>query len=67
MAKAPALLLASEKSAAQLLDMKLTEFRGLVEAGALPRPVDIHGFQRWRVAELEAIATGAVLDEDFET
>jgi len=47
--------------------MKLTEFRGLVEAGALPRPVDIHGFQRWRVAELEAIATGAVLDEDFET
>ncbi|MGY6697868.1 MAG: hypothetical protein ACXIUW_17835 [Roseinatronobacter sp.] len=59
-------ILASEKTAAALLDMKPVEFRSLVEAGALPPPENFHGFQRWRVKDLEAIASGAVMEGDFE-
>ncbi len=62
----PALLFASDKSAAQLLDMKPAEFLSLVERGALPGPEDIGGRPRWRVATLEAINSGATLDQDFE-
>ncbi|WP_297775585.1 hypothetical protein [uncultured Roseovarius sp.] len=63
----PAPILASEKTAAALLDMKPAEFRSLVERGALPRPQDIQGFSRWRVADLEAIWTGNAMDsEEFE-
>lgn len=64
---APVPLFAKEQTAARLLDMKPTEFRDLVAAGALPSPIAIEGYKRWRVADLEAIASGAVLDEDFET
>lgn len=49
------------------MDMTPAEFRGLVEAGALPAPINLHGFVRWRVADLEAIQTGAAMDEDFVT
>lgn len=66
MANRPAPFLASEKTAAALLDMKPAEFRSLVQAGALPPPENFHGFQRWRVKELEAIASGDPLDGEFE-
>ena len=59
-------ILASEKTAAALLDMKPVEFRSLVEAGALPPPENFHGVQRWRVKDLEAIASGAVMEGEFE-
>ncbi|EAQ22822.1 hypothetical protein [Roseovarius sp. 217] len=63
----PAPILASEKTAAALLDMKPAEFRSLVERGALPGPQEIHGFARWRVADLEAIWTGDAMDTgEFE-
>lgn len=62
----PAPILASEKTAAALLDMKPAEFRSLVQAGALPPPEDFRGFQRWRVKDLEAIASGDQLDAEFE-
>lgn len=62
----PSLILASEKTAAALLDMKPAEFRSLVQAGALPPPDNFHGFQRWRVTDLEAIAEGAAMEGDFE-
>ncbi|MDB6455201.1 helix-turn-helix transcriptional regulator [Falsirhodobacter sp. 20TX0035] len=53
------MLYASERSAARLLDMKPTEFRALVDAGALPRPVKIAGaVERWRVQDLDAILQG---------
>lgn len=60
------LILASEKTAAALLDMKPAEFRSLVQAGALPPPKDFHGFQRWRVSDLKAIADGAAMEDEFE-
>ena len=61
-------ILAAERLAAKLLDMSQSEFRGLVSVGALPPPIDFNGLQRWRVADLEAIADGTILDEDdFET
>jgi hypothetical protein len=59
-------LFASERNAARLLDMRPSDFRHLVDAGALPGPENIHGFLRWRVAALEAINTGTVLYEEFE-
>lgn len=60
-------ILAGEHMAAKLLDMTLGDFRGLVECGALPGPAVwiADKFPRWSVADLEAIATGAVLQEDF--
>lgn len=58
---------ASERTAASLLDMKPAEFLSLVQCGALPKPKDLHGYTRWRVAELEAIGSGVAMDdEDFE-
>lgn len=36
-------ILASERSAAKLLNMKPTEFRTLVSDGVLPNPVNIDG------------------------
>lgn len=60
-------LFASERTAARLLDMKPREFLALVSAGALPRPVKIGGkFERWSVKELEAIKTGAAMDDAFQ-
>lgn len=63
----PALLFASDKSAAQLLDMKRAEFLSLVERGAIQGPEYIGGVARWRVSTLEAINSGAAMDEEFET
>ena len=61
------LILASEKNAAKLLDMRPAEFRELVEAGALPRGHEIApGYVRWRVAELDAIVTGQAMAEAFQ-
>ncbi|WP_282027092.1 hypothetical protein [Limimaricola cinnabarinus] len=48
-------ILATEKTAAQLLDMKPAEFRRLVEQGALPKP---RRFDRWDVDELRSVASG---------
>ncbi|MEM8582501.1 MAG: hypothetical protein AAGF50_14995 [Pseudomonadota bacterium] len=62
-------ILASEKTAAAMLDLDPRQFRELVESGVLPRPANLPGFEkqpRWRVAELEAIASGAAMEDEFE-
>ncbi|MDJ0858639.1 MAG: hypothetical protein QNI90_18715 [Dinoroseobacter sp.] len=51
-------ILASERSAAKLLDMKPADFRSLVDAGVLPKPAKIGEFERWDVEQLRAIASG---------
>lgn len=52
-------ILASETTAARLLDMKPAEFRALVEAGHLPRGREIAcGMIRWPVDDLYRIAKG---------
>lgn len=52
-------LFANESTAARLLDMRTTEFRDLVEAGALPGPCAIGtGLKRWDLEELQAIMRG---------
>ena len=51
-------VLASERTAAKLLDMKPAEFRGLVNNGVLPKPASIGGFERWDVEQLQSIARG---------
>lgn len=52
-------ILASETSAARLLDMKVGEFRRLVEAGHLPRGREIApGMVRWATEDLRRIACG---------
>lgn len=59
----PAPLFASETRAAQLLDMKPTEFRSLVEAGCLPRGREIApGYVRWAVDDLRMIARGEAIE-----
>lgn len=56
-------ILASETSAARLLDMKLAEFRALVDAGHLPRGREIApGLIRWPVDDLRRIACGAAVE-----
>ncbi|WP_299553219.1 hypothetical protein [uncultured Tateyamaria sp.] len=55
---APTILFAGDKKAAALLDMKPTEFRGLVDEGVLPKPTKIGGFERWDVEQLQSIARG---------
>lgn len=42
--------------------MKPSEFRGLVDEGVLPKPVNIGGFDRWDVEQLQAIARGDAAD-----
>ncbi|MBY6138555.1 hypothetical protein KUV26_03825 [Leisingera daeponensis] len=60
-------ILARESTAAKMLDMPLKEFRALVAAGSLPKPVKIGGkVERWSVKQLEAISSGTMLSEDFE-
>ncbi len=59
----PAPILASETSAASLLDMKVAEFRSLVEAGHLPRGREIApGVLRWVTDDLRRIASGEAID-----
>lgn len=56
---APAPILATESTAARLLDMKPGEFRALVEAGHLPRGREIApGVVRWPVDDLRRIVSG---------
>lgn len=61
-------LAVGETTAARMLDMKPAEFRHLVATGALPPPVTLAGFARWRVEDLRAIVAGdaAKPDETFE-
>ena len=59
MADRPAPILATEATAARLLDMKPGEFRALVQAGHLPRGKEIApGLVRWPVDDLRRIASG---------
>lgn len=51
-------ILASERNAAKLLDMKPADFRSLVDSGVLPKPTKIGEFERWDVEQLRAIASG---------
>lgn len=52
-------ILASEASAAKLLDMTRGEFRSLVDAGHLPRGREIApGLMRWVTDDLRRIASG---------
>ena len=56
--KSIGLLFAGNKTAAALLDIKPSEFRGLVEGGHLPKPTNIGGYERWDVEQLQMIARG---------
>jgi len=59
----PAPILASETSAAKLLDMKPAEFCALVERGHLPRGREIApGYIRWDVEDLRRIIRGDAID-----
>lgn len=52
-------ILASEPSAAALLDMPLETFRELVQAGSLPRGIELApGLVRWDVEDLRRIGRG---------
>lgn len=63
----PTPILASEVSAAKLLDMKPNDFRALVAAGVLPRGREIApGFVRWSVDELRRIANGEAAQGSYE-
>jgi hypothetical protein len=55
-------ILASERTAAQLLDLKPAEFLALVEGGHLPPPRNIGGFKRWDVADLRRIGSGSAIE-----
>ena len=60
-------ILASEATAARLLDMKPAEFRALVEAGHLPRGREIApGVPRWVTDDLRRIASGEAIDGGIE-
>ena len=61
------LLLASERTAAQILDLPTKQFRDLVDAGALPKPKQIApGVERWYVPDLDAIAKGEAAGGEIE-
>lgn len=55
-------LFASAAKAAQLLDMKPSEFTTLVKAGVLPGPRTIGDLERWDVEGLRAIMNGQAVD-----
>lgn len=55
-------LFATEATAARLLDMKLSEFRGLVQGGHLPPARRIANMQRWDVEELRKIIAGEAVE-----
>ncbi len=59
---APALIFATERSAARLLDMKTAEFAQLVGNGHLPKPRRIGNMKRWDVDELRRIIVGEVAE-----
>lgn len=56
-------ILATEATAAKLLDLKPEDFRRYVEAGHLPRGREIApGLVRWPVEDLRRIAEGRAVD-----
>lgn len=56
-------ILASEETAAKLLDMKLTQFRALVEAGHLPKGRAIApDCVRWSTDDLRRISNGEAVN-----
>lgn len=58
--------LASEKTAAELLDMKPAEFRQLVKAGHLPRGEEIApGVIRWETDHLRNLHAGRLARPDW--
>ncbi len=52
---------ASDRIAAQLLDMKPTEFRKLVGNGDLPQPCRIGDLERWDMQEIGRIISGEAI------
>jgi hypothetical protein len=60
------LLYASDRKAAQLLDMKRSEFCALVDGGHLPGPIDIGGHKRWDVEQLRRINCGDAIDGEIQ-
>lgn len=55
-------ILASERTAAKLLDMKPAEFRALVDEGVLPGPKRVGEFDRWEVEHLKLVACGNAIE-----
>lgn len=56
-------LLASEKTAAELLDMKPAEFRALVRSGHLPPGREIApGLERWDAEALRSVGRGDAIE-----
>ena len=53
---------AKESTAAQLLDMSVSEFRAGVESGHLPDGKLIAGEKRWDTKLLELLVSGELLD-----
>ncbi|MCR8828050.1 helix-turn-helix domain-containing protein [Pseudosulfitobacter koreensis] len=70
MQQRPQPIAVKDTTAAAMLDMPASEFRRLVDRGALPPPKEIGGTTRWRVADLEAIMMGLAGkpgdNDDFE-
>lgn len=65
----PRPLAVTERTAAALLDMPVTKFLRLVEAGACPPPTRIGNEVRWRVSDLEAVLSGKAsisVEDDME-
>lgn len=59
--------LASETSAARLLDIKVAEFRSLAEAGHLPRGREIApGLWRWATEGFRRIVSGEAIDGEID-
>lgn len=46
--------------------MKPGEFRDLVEKGALPGPIQIGPHERYSVRQIDAVLSGAAMQEEFE-
>lgn len=55
-------IMVDEAGAAKMMDMRLEEFRALVESDVLPPARMLGSLERWSVDDLRAIATGEVLD-----
>lgn len=59
-------LFVGETKAAQLLNMKPSEFRKIVDAGHFPRGREFCGHVRWDVEELRRIVRGEAVEGDME-
>ena len=54
-------MFATDRTAAQLLDLKPAEFRALVDAGHLPRPCRLGEHELWDVQALRGIISGEAI------